>query len=556
VLLLGPDEERIYESLVSQMGALVRGTYFNSNAKFVIIVNEYLSDVQAFLLYSNNLLWDDARIENVLIVIEKYEPPQYDINGDIYGLVESKNFDIYSFFPYDGGRCGDNNQAVLVDQCYIENAGELSNDTYLFPNKFPDSFQGCLVTAVVLAAEPYAVEVNKSRSLDENGVFKFRGLDLEYLAHVTEILNLSAEIILGKEKSYNSTSVLRIQFAVQTGLYNNAVEATVPYLYDALKWYVPCPRSVVSTESIMGVFSFSVWLAALSVVLVMSLVFWFTAKSSYRSVVRESHSYRTLVRCMYDLWCVFMGVSVAEMPRTSRVRVVFFLFVCYSFVISTVFQSFFVSFLVSPSNLRSITTLEELLNSSLKYGNNPGIHGFLGRLEYDGIVNLPLDVFECPDRHRCLERLFTEGDIAVVSPAIEAQYVATRMDMEQGKVLCTLDEYLFPFNRAMYVTSGDPLLPRLNNIVVRCVEAGLVEKLWSEFIFVTRLRNAWKSNDMHCEVCSDDFVVFSLSHLKVAFLFLGFGYAVCTTVLLAEIFWKRCSATIQGRGTTPFPYIH
>jgi len=59
-----------------------------------------------------------------------------------------------------------------------------------------------------------------------------------------------------------------------------------------------------------------------------------------------------------------MDLALPEMPRTSRLRVLFYLFVCYSFI----FQSFFVSFLVSPKQLQrtSISSLEKLNVSGLK----------------------------------------------------------------------------------------------------------------------------------------------------------------------------------------------
>ncbi|KDR12918.1 hypothetical protein L798_12873 [Zootermopsis nevadensis] len=326
-------------------------------------------------------------------------------------------------------------------------------------------------------AEPYVVKPNKSTDGYENEVFRFRGLELECLTYVTQILNLSVEIVTAREEMAFSQNVHKIELLVQTGVYTSLREGSVPYIFDAFKWYVPCPKSVLRTESIMGVFSFSVWLDARSVVLVTSFVFWFSAKCSYRDAVRESKSYRTVIRCMYDVWCVFMGVSVAEIPRTSRVRVVFCLFVCYSFAISTVFQSFFVSFLVSPNLLKPITTLEELLNSSLKYGKNPVIHGFLDKMEYEGLERLDLDVLECPDKYKCLERLFIQGDIAIVTSEIEAQYIASRVDMAHD-VLCTLDEHLFPCNHAMYVIRGDSVLPKLNDVLRHCRK----RELWKSFV--------------------------------------------------------------------------
>jgi len=107
----------------------------------------------------------------------------------------------------------------------------------------------------------------------------------------------------------------------------------------------------------------------------------------------------------------------------------------------------------------------------------------------------------------------------------------------------------------MYLKVTDPILGKLNVLLRRTMEAGLVDKLWSEFIFVMELRNVGKTKDIHCEVCNYNFDVFSVSHLKVAFLVLGFGHALSATVFLAEILCKCFSEFVCKYGMTQFAYI-
>jgi hypothetical protein len=58
------------------------------------------------------------------------------------------------------------------------------------------------------------------------------------------------------------------------------------------------------------------------------------------------------------------------MPKTWKLRIFFLIYVCYSFAMSTVFQAFFVSFLVEPGYGGKISTFQELLDSSVNYGFN------------------------------------------------------------------------------------------------------------------------------------------------------------------------------------------
>jgi hypothetical protein len=60
------------------------------------------------------------------------------------------------------------------------------------------------------------------------------------------------------------------------------------------------------------------------------------------------------------------------MPRNYYLRIVIFAWIFYSFSISTVFQTFFTSFLVDPGLQKQITSLKELSNSHMEYGIPPG----------------------------------------------------------------------------------------------------------------------------------------------------------------------------------------
>jgi hypothetical protein len=62
-----------------------------------------------------------------------------------------------------------------------------------------------------------------------------------------------------------------------------------------------------------------------------------------------------------------VGVAVPQQPTTSTLRVFFFLYVCFCFVISTVFQAFFVSYLVEPMYEKKLETLYGLLYSDVVY---------------------------------------------------------------------------------------------------------------------------------------------------------------------------------------------
>jgi hypothetical protein len=201
---------------------------------------------------------------------------------------------------------------------------------------------------------------------------------------------------------------------------------------------------------------------------------------------------------------------------------------------NTVFQAFFTSFLVSPGYVKQIASLEELALSNLIHGVDESLEKSLSSLDYE---KLELKEFVCPNHTVCLMRLFTKGDVTTMTLKIDAEYVLSYGLHVLGgsKVLCTLNQDIVTLNTIMCLTKGYPLFDKFNAVIRRCMETGLVEKYWSELNFNLSLKNVGSLRERDCEACSVVYFVFSLSHLKVAFLILGFGYTLCVIVLLFEL---------------------
>jgi hypothetical protein len=56
------------------------------------------------------------------------------------------------------------------------------------------------------------------------------------------------------------------------------------------------------------------------------------------------------------------------------------------------------------------------------------------------------------------------------------------------------------------------------------------------------------------------YFVFSLTHVRVEFIVLGFGYVLSVAVFVAEFickwFFKRRTVTVRNYETPPFPFLH
>jgi hypothetical protein len=228
---------------------------------------------------------------------------------------------------------------------------------------------------------------------------------------------------------------------------------------------------------------------------------------------------------------------------------------------SIIFQSFFTTFLVTPGYVSRISSLNDLNHSGLKYGSNSDLDVFLRDAEYVEHDSLNLDRFECAHLEKCVERTFTESDTTFVAPTLLAQYVASRISKTADKnLLCSLDENIFSCNSVMYLDKGHPLLGNFNIVIRRCIEAGLGDKYWSDLLFNLTLQNMRNSVDSDCQACNDEYFVFSLTHLRVTFMALGFGYVFCVAVFVAELIcnWlsTRRTVSFEEHKTPQFPFPH
>jgi hypothetical protein len=75
----------------------------------------------------------------------------------------------------------------------------------------------------------------------------------------------------------------------------------------------------------------------------------------------------------------------------------------------------------------------------------------------------------------------------------------------------------------------------VDGVILRLVEAGLVDFWWSMIVYKQKFTTKKESDDAPIK-----FFVFSLSHLYVAFTFLALGLCLGILVFILEILYKNC----------------
>ena len=383
---------------------------------------------------------------------------------------------------------------------------------------------------------------------DGSTAYKMTGLNVEILKFVCDKVNLTAVFLLPSlnleldsavkhfaELEEGISDVLTGVVSVLPMVVTSSFEATIPFRRINFKMLVPCPKAFPGMGNVLTTFSLSVWLTIGLVLLLTTAVFWCDRNGPYRSVCDETHTYQSLSNCFHNVWAVFVGVSVPQQPTTSRLRGFFFLYVCFCFAISTVFQAFFVSYLVEPNYEKKLETLEEILNSNVVYGYYSGINyiqdtitfpEFVKFLEYKGIKE------DCTDARKCVERMITKRDIASFIPPLFATYVARELGtVDVGNIICSLEQVAVSSSLTVLFKKGNPLLDRFNILMRRYLESGLPERLWTEL----QHRAALKGEGRFSEAAGDTFFAFSVSHLMQAFVVLLVGTALSSVVFIAEL---------------------
>jgi hypothetical protein len=288
-------------------------------------------------------------------------------------------------------------------------------------------------------------------------------------------------------------------------------------------------------EKLLTTFSLPVWFTIGLVLLLTTAVFWCAGNGPYRSVCNETHTYQSLSNCFHKVWAVFVAVSVPQQPTTSGLRVLFFLYVCFCFAINTVFQAFFVSYLVEPNYEKKLETLEDLLYSDVVYGYHSGINYAQDTFSYPEFVKFvehKEQKEDCSNSWKCVERMITKRDIACIVPPEFANYVARDMGtVDVGKLICSLDQVSLSLSITVLFKKGNPLLDRFNFLMRRYLEAGLQERLWTELQHRASLRGGGRFT----EAAGDVSFVFSVPHLMPVFVVLLVGTVLSSVVFIVEL---------------------
>jgi hypothetical protein len=492
------------DDLVRQTDELMESSVWNSRARFLILVSIDSPTPRLMALTIIQKFWENTRALDAVVLIQN--------KAEIH---------FYTWFPYQPGKHCDNvTEITLLKKQTIGGYDESTRNNKIFQNKVPKNFQGC------------PLRVFNTRSSDD-------------IAPIDSILR-SFNFTLVKKNGQNSvmpiheqirSAVLRIMFGEADILYGGIplildiarlVDVTIPFFETKLAWYVPCGEPHSRIQRISQIFSIYLWLALSVAMFLVVFVIWCLANRSL-----EIGAYTNISSILYNIWAIVLGVSVTAMPRTFRLRTIIFPWICYCFAISSVFQTFFTSYLVDPGIQRQISNIDELLNSGMQFGFRPDIEHYYKGSDMKRNQELLKRKGGCISTSRCVSRIIHTRNYATIAESWLVQKLLSGAHHREH--VCPMNDFeIFPIYLIICLSKGHILLDSLNKITFSLAETGII-------LHESKQQRINSDIEVRKESKDEVYFVFAIKHLRMVFYVLFLGYIVSFVVFLGEILCRRIS---------------
>ena len=534
IFILCSHEEHTLKMLEDLVKTAYSLRYWDHATKSIILVPGTLNLTTSVVIKDiHDVIW---YVTNVVVVV-------FAEKRSSNSLETQKLLSVYTWFPYQGNNCKFARDMALLEEHNFENILDFVEIQY-FPPKILHDFHGCEMRVISVGIVPYRIS---TISMDKNGYIIYEDNSLPakllklfaYEYNITVVLvepiqGLDLGVIFDTEKRLDVGELDFITGSLAVSSFCVALmDMSVEFMYEHIDIIVPCPRRIPREKRVFSIFSLIVWCLIIIVFMLSSWILWIL---SIRS--KKFHSFGKLSQSFINAWAVLIGGSVSELPTFSSFRYFFIQYLFFSLAMSTVFQTFFITFLIEPGYERGIETENDIRASGLPLGI-PDM--FIHVLESLGFTfHLKFDLVDCTDTIRCAERTISEGDIATAIGVNMANYVALTKGVQNiKKQVCWLGDIQGTLQIAFGLRKSNPLLPKLNNFIRRNVEGGMVKELLSLEEHELKLKSSRKDEG------NDEYFVFSLHHLAPAFVMLILVHMTSAIVLVLEIVYCKCGKLLK-----------
>lgn len=484
------------DDVVSQAEGLARSRTWNHRAPFLVVVGKSPGSPEQLALSTFEELWANVRVCNVVVLVE-----------------HDTVFRLYSWSPYvQHKQCDEVQEVELIDVLSEADTRNFTSKTRLFSYHVPDNFWGCPITVSLMYRDSTVEKLISNFLRRLNFTVSYKLTANESLAYTTLLRRVLSDFVLG-------TSDVATTVALQIDIMKLEDPTQALEVYENA-WHVPCAKPMDRIQKIARIFSTSLWVILTALLISISFIMWLLARLSL-----EDNAYRDISTVLYNAWAVAVGVAVTKMPCSYHLRIVIFAWITYCLSISTLFQIFLTSFLVDPGLHEQITNLHELQQSKIEYG----VVAELRRMysEQDALTKVIDKGHQCYDFTECVERIIGTGKFALFENSKKVQkYLAS---VKKRKRVCVMNNIDVDSGQMVALFSRRTLiLEKFNKFVTHMFESGEITKLETELWTV----HSYTDDE---EAASEEYFVFTISHLLVAFYVHIIGHSVGVVIFLLEL---------------------
>ncbi|XP_042879245.1 ionotropic receptor 21a-like [Penaeus japonicus] len=385
--------------------------------------------------------------------------------------------------------------------------GAFTSANVLFPDKVSD-LKGATIKIVTFGFAPHVV--NRA----EEGLQKY-GRDVELIQTMAQVLNFSASF---REPPRGELWGTKLENGTWTGLVgalarneghlgvaniflsdnNNrrlVQDFTQPYDADKSCFMARSAPPLPRWQSLALPFTFEVWIAVLLGVLFISPVLYLLAKGSEVSG-EEMAGLQTLSSSGLYYWGILLRISQARVPvRSSTQILVAFLWIC-SVILTVGYSSNLTAFLTVSRTPSGIETFSQL------YASRQGVIGMGNFFKISMVSSRNTYLNGLADRYAPYSDFgqalvpVKEGKGVFIESRKYLEYLINTQFTKRGSSsMRVMKECFAPYSVAVALQLHSPLKERLNLVLSRLVESGLVRQWFLETLRRTKTIKDSRSKD-------------------------------------------------------------
>ena len=171
---MGKEEGSLNETIENQLENLKYSTSWNPRGRFLVVATDS-SNKPAHLLAAHicSILWQVARIVNVVVLV-----PNLFAYRPLHAMSTTKTtaadrLNLYTWFPFKLGGCGELQDVILLDEWVFENNGRFLENAHLYPKK---NFMGCPIKVGTIGIDPSVIMTENYTQNDGSTAYKLTGL--------------------------------------------------------------------------------------------------------------------------------------------------------------------------------------------------------------------------------------------------------------------------------------------------------------------------------------------------------------------------------------------